>query len=275
MEEALLLLAISNASVRAYAWAGGGGLGNEHGRMEGVKIMPHYPFLKVVVRYLFEPLKPALAHLDRNVAFLAIGDRFEAIRISCDWCSICNGMVETAKQNLIDDPDLVARIDLDRLRKFDRYLDFVLVDRTDKVTNRQVERWCEATFGTPTVALLLFSQVYLKIESIELRWCPFKRSRASYYRNQDGRYVEPSERMIYEMGKALSLHETMTCVHCPRVVNDHWPYPKSDRPSIFQPLLDHMMAGIRAATTTTKARTRTSIRRRRRARVGALSVTGT
>ena len=114
MEDDLLLLRISNASVRAYVWAGGGGLGDEHGCMEGVKIMPHYPFLKVVMRCLFDPLKPALSHLERNVSFLAIGDRFEPIRISCDWCSICNGMVETAKLSLIDEPALVAQIDLDQ-----------------------------------------------------------------------------------------------------------------------------------------------------------------
>ena len=27
--------------------------------------------------------------------------------MDCDWCSICNGAMETVKQNLIKNPDLI------------------------------------------------------------------------------------------------------------------------------------------------------------------------
>ena len=50
---------------------------------------------------LFTPLKRILHNLDNNVCFLDIDEKFNNIRISCDWCSICNGIMETAKQNII------------------------------------------------------------------------------------------------------------------------------------------------------------------------------
>ena len=47
--------------------------------------------------------------------------------------------------------------------------------------------------------------------------------------------------MIYEVGKILSIHETITCNNCPKVVNKNWKYTKSNKHSIFQPLLDYIM----------------------------------
>ena len=71
-------------------------------------------------------------------------------------------------------------------------------------------------FGKKSIDLLLFSQIYLKLEMIELRWCPFKRSKEFYYRNKDKQYLEPTEKMRYEVGKILSKHETITCNNCPK-----------------------------------------------------------
>lgn len=79
---------------------------------------------------------------------------------------------------------------------------------------------------------------------IELRWCPFKRSKEFYYRNKDNRYLEPTEKIIYEIGKILSEHDTITCNNCPRVINEKWKYTKSNKLSIFQPLLDYMVYEI-------------------------------
>jgi hypothetical protein len=201
--------------------------------------------MKLVMCFLFAPLKPALSGLDRNVSFLAIGDVDDAIIIGCDWCSICNGIVETAKQNIRRNEDLLTFIDFGRLMIVDCYLDFILCDRVVKLTQAQTMRWCQATFGKSTPELLLFSRIYLKIEQIELRWCPFKRSKEAYYRNKDKRYLQPSVRMICEIGKILAKHEQITCNNCPRVVNKHWRCMNARdvhrAPSIFQPLLDDMI----------------------------------
>lgn len=200
--------------------------------------------LKLCMKYVFVPLKYALYNLDEKVSFIEIDDKYSIIRMGCDWCSILNGIVETAKSNIVKNPELVKRIDFEKLKFGEKYLDFILVDRTERLTNEKIEEWCENTFGKKTIDLLLFSQIYLKFEMIELRWCPFKRSKEFYYRNKDERYLEPTEKMIYEVGKILSKHETITCNNCPKVVNKSWKYTKSNKHSIFQPLLDYMMEEI-------------------------------
>ena len=194
------------------------------------------------MNYLFTPLKPALHNLDKNVCFLEID--LKNIRIACDWCSICNGIVETAKSNIVKNHKITKSIDFDKLKIYDKYMDFCLVDRTERLTNEKIEKWCHNTFGKITIDLLLFSQIYLKTEIIELRWCPYKRSKELYYRNKDKRYLEPTEKMIYEVGKILSKYETITCNNCPKVLNENWKYTKSNTQSIFQPLLDYMMEEI-------------------------------
>lgn len=196
--------------------------------IEFYKIYPHYPSIKTIMICLFNPLKPVLHNLDKNVSFLDIAENKETIQliIGCDWCSICNGIVETAKSNIVKNPKLVKRIDFEKLKIMDKCLDIILVDRTEKITNEKIEEWCKNTFGKKSIDLLLFSQIYLKLEMIELRWCPFKRSKEFYYRNKDKRYLDPTEKMIYEVGKILFIHETITCNNCPKVVNEKWKYTK-------------------------------------------------
>jgi hypothetical protein len=202
-------------------------------------IYPHALFLKLVMTLIFHPLKPALRHLDKNVCFLDIetNENNEYTIIGCDWCSLCNGMFETAKQNIIKHPDLLDQIDFNKLRLVDYWFDVVLLNRLDKLPN--VDKWCKMTFGKTNDNLLLFSRLYLKLELIELRWCPFKRSREFYYRNKDARYIEPTEQTIYEMGKLLRKKEN--CCDCPNIINNKWKYTKSNKQSMFQPLLDYMV----------------------------------
>jgi hypothetical protein len=219
--------------------------GGNNNLVEGIKIMPYYLVLKSITKHLFTPLKPALYNLDKNVCFLDIDDKYSNIRISCDWCSLCNGIVETAKQNIIKTPKITKSIDFEKLKIINKNLDNVLVDRTERVTNEKIEEWCENTFGKKSNELLLFSQIYLKIEMIELRWCPFKRSKEFYYRNKDNRYLDPTEKTIYEVGKILSKYEMIVCTNCPKVVNEKWKYTKSNKHSIFQPLLDYMIDEIK------------------------------
>lgn len=237
-----ILFNISKKVISTYFFLGAGPGGNNC--KEGAKIMPYYPFLKIVLNFLFKPLKPALQNLDNNVCFLEIGEKYENIKLSCDWCSICNGIMATAKQNIITDPKLLKEVDFKKLKFIDKYLDFVLVDRTEKIQTEKIEDWCQTTFGTTTTDLLLLSRMYLKLEMIELRWCPFKRSKEFYYRNTDERYLEPTKKIIYELGEILSKYETVNCNNCPKLINENWKYTKSNTESIFQPLLDYMMKEI-------------------------------
>ena len=244
MEE-LLLFNISNKALKTYVMGFGGGLGSKSFDFrEGWLLMPVYPNIKYMMNYLFVPLKPALRHLYKNVCFLDIDDKYDNVKTSCDWCSIINGIMETTKQNIIKNPKITKQIDFEKLKMMNKRLDFILDDRTEKLRNQQIEEWCENIFGEKSIDLLLLSQLYLKFEMVELRWCPFKRSKEFYYRNKDKRYLEPSEKMIYEVGKILSNYETITCNNCPKVVNENWKYTQSNKQSIFQPLLDYMMEEI-------------------------------
>jgi hypothetical protein len=252
MLEDIILIKISNKACLTYFFRGGGGGGlgiKLFDLKEGLKIMPHYPFQKFIMIYLFRSLIPALKNLNKNICFLDIDEKYDNIKISCDWCSICNGIMNTVKQNIIKNPKLLKEIDYEKLKIFNNYVDFILIDRTKKITDKQIEKWCNKTFkkiinDKNINNLLLLSQLYLKAESIELRWCPFKRSKEFYYRNKDKRYLEPTEKMIYEVGKILSKYETMKCNNCPKVVNANWKYTKSNEKSIFQPLLNYMMEEI-------------------------------
>jgi len=223
---------------------------NSTNNFEPVKIYPHFFFLKKIYNNLFIPLKPVLQNLDNNVSFLDIENniRTRLFIMGCDWCSICNGIVETAKENIIKNPELINKINFEKLEYINKYLDYILIDRKEQLSHEQLILWCNNTFGHVTTKLLLLSSIYLKFELIELRWCPFKRSKKLYYKNKDNRYLEPTEQIIYQVGKILSQNETITCNNCPKIVNNEWKYTKSNTKSIFQPFLDYMIKEINENT---------------------------
>lgn len=193
-------------------------------------------FLRFTCDYCFEPFKHLLFGMEDNVSFMEIECDF---RNGYNWCSLCNGIYETARIKLQCNPD--APLDITKLEIFNSYVDIVLANRKTKVV---ADEWCLATFGKITRELLLFSQIYLKVEQIELRWCPFKRSRETYYRNKDARYLESSVQMMYEVGKIMATNDTITCNNCPTLLNQYDQFPKATTPSLFQPLLDAMLREI-------------------------------
>jgi hypothetical protein len=90
-----------------------------------------FPFLRIICDYLFEPLKHLLTGLEDNVAFMEIDMTFEFCN-GCDWCSICNGILETARINLQRNPD--APLDIIKLEILNSYLYFALEKRKPKLS---------------------------------------------------------------------------------------------------------------------------------------------
>ena len=203
---------------------------------EGILVGYLYPFMRFTCDYWYEPFKHLLFGMEDNVSFMEIECDS---RNGCDWCSLCNGLCETARINLQRNPD--APLDITKIEILNSYFDIVLANRKTKVI---ADEWCLATFGKITRELLLFSQIYLKVEQIELRWCPFKRSSETYYRNKDARYLEPSVQMMYDVGKILATNDTITCNNCPKLLNQCDQFPRATTPSLFQPLLDAMLREI-------------------------------
>jgi hypothetical protein len=198
------------------------------------------------VKYYFTPLKPALKNLENNISFLnLIPNRTTMpMMIGCDWCSICNGVMETVKHNVLNDPSLINLIDFKSLSVAFDYFEDALSSRSEKLSDKVIEEWCEKTFGSKTIKLLLLSKLYLQLELIELSWCPFKRSKETYYRNQDKRFLNPSEELYYEIGRILSsTDEIITCNNCPKVINETINH-SSQPNSLFQPFLDYIIDDI-------------------------------
>jgi hypothetical protein len=54
-----------------------------------------------------------------------------------------------------------------------RYFDVVLMHRLSRPTNVDVHMWCISAFGSSNEKLMLLSKLYLQLETVELRWCPF------------------------------------------------------------------------------------------------------
>jgi hypothetical protein len=119
-------------------------------------LMPEYSDINFIINNLFIPLKHTLHNLDIN-------NKYDNIRLSNDAFSICIKIMETAKQNIITNPYLLNQIDFEKMKYIDKYLDLMLVEKP-----KNIEEWCIKTFGKTTFELLLFSQIYLKFEMIQL-----------------------------------------------------------------------------------------------------------
>lgn len=106
LKEEFILLNIQNKSIKVY-------IKNHHPAVlkinnEHLRVLPNYKNLKIFMR-TFHVLKPALRNLNNNICFLDIHEKYENIKIACDWCSICNGVFETVKQNIKDEPKLTKK----------------------------------------------------------------------------------------------------------------------------------------------------------------------
>ena len=82
---------------------------------------------------------------------------------------------------------------------------FAMASRTDEDDDaflRDADAYCEENFGSTHESLRVFSRFALRLERVELVWCPFKRCAEDYYRNADERYRrQPSpenEEALYE-----------------------------------------------------------------------------
>jgi hypothetical protein len=207
---------------------------------ESSVIVPNRTTITMIYRDGFIPLRHCLAGLNDNVSFLytVLPANMELFRVSCDWCSLCNGMIHTAVENLRRHPHLSDTITPEILR-FSRFLDRALARRQHRVSSSEIMTWCRHTFGRYTPSLVVVSKIYLQLEQVELRWCPFKRTKAAYYRNGDKRYVTPTLQNIQKIGAVLARNETVSCEQCPRAVNAA--LPTRPEMSLFEPLLSYMV----------------------------------
>ena len=113
----------------------------------------------------------------------------------CDWCSLLNGICHTIKTNAGRGTD-AARVIGVASRDFERaeaYMRFAMASRhneDDDAFLRDADAYCDEAFGSLDESLRVFSRFALRLERVELVWCPFKRCAEDYYRNTDERYAK-------------------------------------------------------------------------------------
>lgn len=177
---------------------------------EGPFITPINPFILWLYAKSYRQVKKDLiAPLDTYITFSRLNFS-PADRANCDWCSMVNGLiklvVESAKFN-----ENIAIPDIMRY-----YCKFALVFRKKSL---DVKSFCQETFGKITPNLMKLSELYLLLEQIELRWCPFK-AMANYYRNTNPSYIPLNYETIYAAGKILSKQQTIECEFCNKILNE-------------------------------------------------------
>ena len=188
-----------------------------------------------------------LNNLRKNVCFLHNPDKKLSPQfvMHCDWCSLLNGICHTIKTNA-GNGDEAARVIGVASRDFERaeaYMRFAMASRNnedDDAFLRDADAYCEENFGSTHESLRVFSRFALRLERVELVWCPFKRCAEDYYRNADERYANPSpeeEEALYKRLGAM-LGDTVECKDCALEFNAEFPMEGSNTRSIYQGLLD-------------------------------------
>ena len=200
---------------------------------EGLMIGPFYPFLKIFIVLLADPLKPLLRNVGDNISFLNINNCF--FSASCDWCSIVNGVLETFRINVLKNPKLLENVDFVTLRK---YLYFI----NDHWSKDRINKYRKRLFGSilnddNAEQLQLITKLYVRAEEVEKKWCPFKRASKLYYRND--KYMSLTDRNIRKFGKIISKTD-IKCHNCNFELNKTIKRKKTDN-YIFQPIKDYLI----------------------------------
>ena len=189
-----------------------------------------------------------LQNLHKNVCFLHNPDKKLSPQfvMHCDWCSLLNGICHTIKTNAGAGDEAARRIGV-AAHDFERaeaYMRFAMASRNNEDENvflRDADAYCEEAFGSTHESLRVFSRFALRLERVELVWCPFKRCAEDYYRNFDARYAhDPSpqaEEALYKRLGAM-LGDTVECRDCAAEFNAEFPMEGSNQKSIYQGLLD-------------------------------------
>ena len=222
-------------------------------KREGFWVSPANPWAaKPIIRACrtIKRQQPYLLNdLRKNVCFLHNPDKKLSPQfvMHCDWCSLLNGICHTIKTNAGNGDEAARRIGV-AAHDFERaeaYMRFAMASRNNEEKNafvRDADAYCEENFGTSAhESLRVFSRFALRLERVELVWCPFKRCAEDYYRNFDERYANnPSpqaEEALYRRLGAM-LGDTVECKDCALEFNAEFPMEGSNTRSIYQGLLD-------------------------------------
>ena len=173
------------------------------------------------IHNFFVPYIDYLDGFEHNITFLR-GNFNILTKLNCDWCSIFNGCLHTIHNNISKCKK--PKLNANNIHVVIEYFEKALKNRKEKVSHDAVVLFCKTNYkyyNSNKEFLETFARIYLMIESIETRWCPFK-SAQNYYRNSDNRYVYGNLEDAYIIGKILSTDETINCINCVKEVNKYF-----------------------------------------------------
>ncbi|CAH0369055.1 unnamed protein product [Pelagomonas calceolata] len=221
-------------------------------KREGFWVSPANPWAaKPIIRACrtIKSQQPYLLNdLRKNVCFLHNPDKKLSPQfvMHCDWCSLLNGICHTIKTNAGtgDEAARVIGVASGDFERAEAYMRFAMASRHNEDENaflRDADAYCDEAFGSLDESLRVFSRFALRLERVELVWCPFKRCAEDYYRNADARYrrhpsPEAEEALYKRLGAMLG--DTVECRDCASEFNAEFPMEGSNARSIYQGLLD-------------------------------------
>lgn len=192
---------------------------------EGIFISPRNPFTLWFFKSIYDDTKKIFIDSIENYISFTRLNLSKNDKLNCDWCSMANGIIKLSIDSLkanLKNESLIQSISLWNIKLFLLYLDIALFYRKRKITKQEIDSFIKYTFPSSTISiypiLFCYSKLYLLLEQIELKWCPYK-SMQYYYRNKDARYLSINEQTIYEAGKILSKFDTIECHICNQVLN--------------------------------------------------------
>ena len=205
---------------------------------EGIFINSRNPILLRLYKKIYDDYKSIfIKPLDSYVSFSRL-NLTDSDRLNCDWCSMANGLIRLIADsvNYYKNTNVVCNLKLSNIKFLVNLLKVGLIHRAKKITKEDVNVFIKNNFDGQTSELIeIISTLYLYLEQIEMRWCPFK-SMEEYYRNTDYRYLPINKETIYYAGKILSKQDTIECYLCNKILNSNMDIKYMSKENDYSPM---------------------------------------
>ena len=194
-------------------------------------ISPYNPILLKMYHDLYKTFKSILIDQLQNYVTFTRLKIYNSDRINCDWCSMANGLIYLIKKSIekyiseknINKLKTILNIDISIINRINDYIGLGLLFRNFNTEDEIIKykKYKKYKLNDNNIEKLYndIIKLYVYLEKIELRYCPFK-AYVNYYRNSDPRYLPINKESIYYAGEILSKYETIECQMCNKEINN-------------------------------------------------------
>lgn len=170
--------------------------------------------------------------------------KYNADKISCDWCSMVNGVVHFIIDRTRCSPIKTASFNLvldEILTRLFKYVDYYS-SLSKLVPNRiLIETYArrmvyQSKDNDWTNIQCKLMELKLIVNTIEQTWCPFKHLKEMAFENDYTIYDSNVIGELKEASERLKKHGIIDCKQCPLIISSTYPLMEED--SIMKPFLD-------------------------------------